>query len=40
VQDVLGGMGRHGLGGLDLRDGQGAALGDVDRQVRRAVAAG
>lgn len=30
VQDVLGRVGRHGLGGLDLRSGQGAALGDLD----------
>jgi hypothetical protein len=29
VQDVAGGVGSHGLGGLDLRDGQRAALGDV-----------
>jgi hypothetical protein len=34
VQDVLGGVGRHGLGGLDLRDGQGAALGDLERERR------
>jgi hypothetical protein len=33
VEDVLGGMGRHGLGGLDLGDGQGATLGDVDGKV-------
>lgn len=32
VQDVLGRVGRHGLGSLDLRNGQGAALGDVDGQ--------
>lgn len=31
VEDVAGGIGRHGLGGLDLGDGQGAALGDVAR---------
>jgi hypothetical protein len=29
VQDVLGAAGSHGLGSLDLGDGQGAALGDV-----------
>jgi hypothetical protein len=29
VDDVAGGVGRHGLGGLDLGDREGAALGDV-----------
>lgn len=29
VENVLGGAGRDGLGGLDLRDGKGAALGDL-----------
>lgn len=37
VEDVLGGMGRHGLWGLDLRDGERAALGDVNGE-RGAVA--
>lgn len=32
VQDVLGRVGRHGLGCLDLRNGQRAALGNVDGQ--------
>lgn len=35
VQDVLGGVGSHGLGGLDLGDGERAALGDVGRAVAR-----
>lgn len=38
VEDVLGGVGRHGLGGLDLRDGQGTALGDVNMQGSTAAA--
>lgn len=29
VEDVLGSVGRHGLGRNDLRDGKGATLGDV-----------
>lgn len=31
VENVLGGAGRDGLGGLDLRNGKGAALGDLRR---------
>lgn len=34
VDDLAGGVGRDGLGSLDLRDGQRAALGDVDGQAR------
>lgn len=33
VEDVLGGVGRHGLGSLDLGGRQGAALGDVGGAV-------
>lgn len=32
LEDVLGGVRRHGLGGLDLGDGERSALGDVDGQ--------
>lgn len=32
VEDVLGGMRSHGLGRLDLRDGERSALGDVDTE--------
>jgi hypothetical protein len=34
IQDVLSRMGRHGLGGLDLGDWQGATLGDVNWELR------
>jgi len=37
IDDLAGGIGRHGLGGLDLGDGQGAALGDIDGEAGRPV---
>lgn len=40
IQDVAGGVRRHGLGSLDLGDGQGAALGNVDREAVAALVGG
>ena len=40
VEDVLGGSGGHGLGSLDLRNGQWATLGDVDGVGRSLVLGG